>query len=258
MQILKNNKLNSWNNWTNISSEDEKTIAKLIFKHTKLIDPRIVEILVKNNNKKKNYFEDLLSKNKIKPEIYLWENSPVLFPGIRRHVGQSEINKFKKDRNSKGRNALRLDDNSFPKMIWAFLMTGNKFTVANSPKGHSLAHLIDHKDYRHKRNFDIVNYKIKRFQNSYASMFTSVTNTIFINNSLMKPTDFNGKIRMQLLQLINSTYSDVCDLLPYNDKLIIDFKWDIENLVKPNYVGDINQIDTFLKYRDEFYKQYEV
>jgi hypothetical protein len=249
--------MNSWDNWGNISVEDEKLIAQLIFKHTKFLNPKIVEILVKDNNNKKNYFEDLLSVNKVEPEIYVWNNSPVLFPGIRRHVGQAEIAKFKKDRNSKGKNALRLDDNSFPKMIWAFLMTGNKFTVNNSPKGHSLAHLIDHKDYRHKRDIDVKDYKKRKIANSYASMFTSVTNTIYINNSLMKPTDFNGNIRKQLIQRINNIYSNVCEILPYDDKLNIDSNLNIENLIEPNFVGDENYINEFLKYRNDFYVQYE-
>ncbi len=252
--------MGNWNEWKEISNDDEIKISQLILKYTKFISPDIIELIVKDNNSKLNYFKEILKKNRVNPEIYLWENSSVLFLGIRRHSGQKEIEKFKKYRNPKGQKAILLDDNKYPKMFWSFLMTGERFSINKAPKNYSLAHIIDHKDYRNRRSLDIKDYKeLKSRKLYYSGLFTSAVNTIYINNSLMKPTDFNNILRKTLLNIIDYLYADVCEILPFSNKLNIEIeeKEKILKINKLNLVGNKKYVSDFLKYRNDFYQDFE-
>lgn len=251
--------MEDWNKWQEVSNNDEIKILEIILKYTKFISPDIIELIVKDNNSKINYFTEILEKNRVNPEIYLWENSSVAFPGIRRHSGQKEISKFKKNRKVKGKKSILLDDNQYPKMLWSFLMIGDKFSVNKAPKNYSLAHLIDHKDYRNRRNLDIKEYKqLKSKELFYSGLFTSAVNTIYINNSLMKPTDFNNILRKALLKIIDYLYSDICEILPFRNKLNIDKEITIDvNFKKLNLVGNKSNVSEFIKFRDSFYRDFE-
>jgi hypothetical protein len=251
-----------WGNWNSLTEEEEIKVTSLILKHTKIIDPTIVMRIVDDNNKKQSYFKELLIKNRVKHhEIYLWDHSPIAFPGIRRHVGSKETSIFKKKKDSsKGKNALSLDDNSFPKMIWAFIMTGQKYSISNSPQKYSLAHIIDHKDYQNKRENDILNYIESKTPNFYAGMFTNVTNTVYIPRALFKPTDFDNKVRKVLIQLMDKYYGNICQILPNNQKLRlneIEDKWNIEKFPQPTKVGNLDHVNNFIKFREDFYKGLE-
>ena len=251
----------NWENWSTPNDDDEISMASLILKHTKIIDPEIVKLVVEDNNKKKSYFKDLLDKNKINPDIYIWDDSPIAFPGIRRHVGAKEISVFrKKTKMSKIKTALCIDDNSFPKMIWAFIMTGKKFSVNNSPEKYSLAHIIDHKDYKTKREYDILNYKKPKPDNFYAGMFTNIVNTIYIHETLLKPTDFNNKIRNVFIQLIDKHYGNICNILPHEQTLKLNYNdknWNIDKFPLPTKVGNKDYVSDFLEFRKKLYKDYE-
>jgi hypothetical protein len=251
--------MSNWNDWEKISNNDELKILEMILKYTRFVSPEIIKLIVKDNNSKIEYFTEILKANKVNPEIYLWENSSVLFPGVRRHSGQKEITKFKNNRNSKGKKSILLDDNRYPKMLWSFLMIGEKFQVNKAPKKYSLAHLIDHKDYGNRRDLDIKNYKnLKSKEMFYSGLFTSAVNTIYINNSLMKPTDFNNILRKSLLKIIDHLYSDVCEILPFGYKLNIDKELGINiDYKKLNLVGNKSNVGEFIKFRDNFYREFE-
>ena len=76
------------------------------------------------------------------PAIYLWEGSPCAFPGVRRYAGSTEIAAFRKRAaaDEAPRQCLALDDNDYPKHLWAFAFSGKPFRK-RGPTGYQLAHL---------------------------------------------------------------------------------------------------------------------
>ena len=120
-----------------------REIMVLIAKYIKFLHPRIIESIVEDNKIHKSEWSEKLLQREINPEIYLWENSPCVFPGVRRYAGSKEIAFFNGHTNleeNKIHSAIKLDDNDFPKHIWAFIFTGKDFRKAG-PKNYSLAHL---------------------------------------------------------------------------------------------------------------------
>ena len=82
----------------------------------------------------------------VDPDIYLWEGSPCAFPGVRRYAGSTEFAVFRKRAtpDSAPPHCLALDDNDYPKHLWAFIFTDKPFRK-KGPSDYQLAHLLDHK-----------------------------------------------------------------------------------------------------------------
>ena len=89
------------------------------------------------------------------------------------------------------------------------------------------------------------------FVKPFYGLYTCATNSVFIPNSLMKPTDFNASIRGLLFRKAESLYGDFCNLVPPYIKLKenVDEKWNIENFEWSEPVGTIDNIEAFLSFR---------
>ena len=250
-----------WPTWDNVSNEECIELARIIAKYVKFLHPNIIQCIVKDNESKRGFFEDYLSRNSIEPKLYLWDNSPCCFPGIRRHSGKQEIYLFKEKKSAKKKkikinDAIALDDNSFPKQIWSFVFRGVPFNN-EGPFGYTLAHLIDHKknNNRMKKEFEFAEDKL--FEKPFYGLFTCASNTIYIPSNLVKPTDFNGKIRIWLIKKAFSLYGSVCNLVPPFAKLKenIDSQLDEIKLNQNCIDGELNNVDVFLKYREDKIKK---
>jgi hypothetical protein len=203
----------------------------------------------------KHYKEwrDLLSSHKINPNLYLWEKSPCCFPGIRRNAGKKEIAYFKKQiemNKNEIPNALDLDDNDYPKQIWSFIFEGKRFGKSG-PDGYSLAHLLDHKEKKNRMKNELEFSDEDNYSEAYFGLYTCPTNTVYIPNSLIKPTDFNVTLRKLLFQKAESLYKDFCNILPPSIRIPNqeNDKWSIENFQWGDCVGTLGNIDDFLNYR---------
>jgi hypothetical protein len=87
-------------------------------------------------------------------------------------------------------NALKLDDNDYPKHVWSFIFRGKPFQK-HGPSGYSLAHLVDHKNYKNRGQEEITNnYSDEITDLTLFGLYTSVTNTVYMPNGLIRPTDF--------------------------------------------------------------------
>lgn len=242
---------NHWPDWSKPNDADEIELARILCPFIKIISPDIVKLLVEDNNKQLEKWRNSFTELNINPDIYLWENSPVAFPGIRRHVGNKEIKKFKGG-SLKVKDSLALDDNSYPKEIWSYIFRNRK-ADKKGPTDYSLAHIIDHKDYKSRKEDEIDNLILKAKKNSFAALYTSVVNTIFVPNNFLKPTDHKGNLRMLLIQIIHEYYSPICTPLPYGcsyNLSKVEASWKLSNFPKPDIVGDVDSMDEFLKYRN--------
>jgi hypothetical protein len=255
IRILKKVKTKKeWPQWVLPTDEEIFELAKITTKYIRFLNPEIVDAITVDNKKHYEKWCEALEERKVNSRLYLWENSPCCFPGIRRYAGSKEIAYYRKQNDLKKKdipNALRLDDNDFPKQIWSFTFRGLQFSKFG-PVSYSLAHLIDHKESKNRMasEFEFINENI--YTEPFFGLYTCPSNTVYIQNSLLKPTDFNLTLRKLMFQKAASLYKNCCNIVPQNIKIpeTEDRKWEICNFDWADTVGDISNIENFLHYRN--------
>jgi len=228
-------------------------IIKLTAQYIKFLHPDIISEIVTDNKKYQREWSQLLQENNVNPVIYLWENSPCAFPGVRRYAGSKEIAYFRKHTElsiCEISGAVKLDDNDFPKQIWSFIFRGNKFQK-NGPENYSLAHLADHKEYKNRLSSEFL-VKSNDQSHELYGLFTCPTNTAFIPSSLLRPTDFSAAIRRMLIRKAQALYGHFCNILPPWINLSSDStdRWDHTHFQWSDPVGNIDNIKLFLDFRN--------
>lgn len=243
-----------WPKWEQPSENEIYELAQTATKYIRFLDPQIIYSITQDNEKNHSYFSELLLRNGVDTNLYLWKGSPCCFPGIRRYAGSKEISFYRKQSDldkTSITNALRLDDNDFPKQIWSYILRGAAFSKFG-PDNYSLAHLIDHKESKNRMatEFEFLNNQI--FTDPFYGLYTCPSNTVYIPTSLLKPTDFNTSLRNLLFNKANSLYGDFCNIIPDHIKIPCanDRKWDICNFTWSDPVGSIQHIGLFLEYRN--------
>jgi hypothetical protein len=189
----------------------------------------------------------------IDPEFYLWDRSSCTFPGIRRYAGSKEIAYFRGQLSQSDveiSDALRLDDNSSPKHIWSFIFRGKPFQNFG-PKGYSIAHLADHKDYKNRRDDEFES--VGTVPEKLYGLFSCASNAAYIPDTLLKLTDFNMQTRLLLLHKAQSLYGEFCNLLPpaFRLKQQESSEWHIENFDWCPPVGEGAELESFFIFRAE-------
>ena len=273
--------------WPQPSEEEVLKLAKILTPFVRFLKPEIIREITEDNCKHQAEWSNKLEECEIDPKIYLWERSPCAFPGIRRYSGSKEIAMFRKHRESNRpfEDCIEIDDNSFPKQLWAFVFTGWKFNN-HGPKDYRLAHLFDHKNNtkRYQEETEGWNRNTKkdpklfglftRFKAAFNpilvpkkdpklfGLFTCPTNTVYSPAIFIKPTDFSPKLRTLLQRKAYDLYKDVCQVLPHELEVADcnDPKWDIKNFEWSEPVGDITYVKNFLDFRydkiDKLFEKY--
>lgn len=243
---------NSWPVWDIPSDAELIESIRLIAKYAKFLSPQIVARLVDDNEKHRNEWSEKLREKKIEPIIYLWEKSPCAFPGVRRYSGSQEVAAYRGHTTVEDiirTGAVRLDDNDFPKHIWAFVFTGKQFQK-RGPSLFNLAHLADHKggSSRIEDEFTIVPDIEKH---PAFGLYTSPANTCYIPQVLIRPTDFSPVIRRLLISRAFELYRDVCNLLPpwLAEKRAINELFSLNDFEWAQPVGDLTSLESFFNYR---------
>lgn len=239
-------KATSWPEWEMPSDEELMLLAKSSAKHVRFLNPEIVEIIVKDNEKHADEWIPALKNAGVNVDEYLWEGSPCVFPGVRRHSGAKEISAFRKRDSEIVIDALAIDDNSYPKQLWAFIFLGKKFGNFG-PNGYKLAHLLDHKGGS-RIGEEVQGLKIDKL----SGLYTSAANSAYISGLLMDPTDHNLAIRNLIQRKAEQLYGSVCNILPDGCKVKDDvFKWEIGEFEWVEPVGTIENVNAFLGFRNE-------
>lgn len=242
---------NDWPKWELPTEDETFQLAKICTKYIRFLSPVIVQKIVENNESLRARVCEKLESKGINSELYFWEKSSCCFPGIRRYAGSSEISAYRKRSEINFiEDALALDDNDYPKQIWSFIFRGSQFSKFG-PTGYSLAHLVDHKKDKNRMEEEFSSEDKNAFEKPFYGLYTCATNSVFIPNNLMKPTDFNGQIRNLLFRKAESLYGSFCNLVPTSIKLNknTDNKWNINNFDWAEPVGTTDNIDAFLKFR---------
>jgi hypothetical protein len=247
------NKQLNWPKWELPTEDEIFKLAQITTKYIRFLNPIIIEKITENNIENYEEWRNFLTSKNINPELYLWELSPCCFPGIRRYAGSKEIAYFRKQTEMEKHeipNALKLDDNDFPKQIWSFIFRGKQFGKSG-PDNYSLAHLFDHKESKNRMEEELEFTNNENINTAYFGLYTCPSNTVYIPTSLLKPTDFNLTLRRLLFQKAESLYKNCCNMLPQFIKIpkAENDKWDINNFEWGNCVGTLDNINLFITYR---------
>ena len=183
----------------------------------------------------------------IDPAIYLWEGSPCVFPGVRRYIGRKERAMLRQP----AKQCLALDDNDYPKHLWAFAFTGDRFHYGRAPTNYQLAHLFDHKKHRNRwcEELDIP-ADSKEFVLPYG-LFTSAANSAYVPRDYMRPTDFSPKLRSLIQRQAQQLYGKICRIVPppLAVKPCDDQNWSLDKFEWSEPVGGIDNVPSFLEFR---------
>lgn len=238
-----------WPDWQQPAEADILKLAHVLTPLVKFLHPDIVAAVVENNQHNLSDWRLKLGEVDIDPNIYLWNGSPCAFPGVRRYTNK-ERPSFK-DRKMNFPHCLFLDDNDYPKHLWAYALTGRKFEK-KGPRGFQLAHLADHQKSGNRwcHEFDLDSQAAPP---PLFGLFTSPANTAFVPQKFLRPTDAVRHLRALLLKQAYRLYGRVCRLAPppLTEKALHPSAWDPEHFTWSDPVGDVRKVAPFLAFRNE-------
>lgn len=240
------------------SKQVEFEIASALAKVSYHIHPVIVEKIVADNVEFKTHLLDLIKDNELRSdfaETFFYKESDCVFPGVRRPVNfEKNGNSWKRNLNVK--DLTILDDNTFPRHIWAFLsmnkMYEGKMWSASGLSNFELAHIFGHKSDEknlEKKVFSTFNESKKPY-----ACFTSASNVVLIPKGLMKPTDTFEAIKIAFYKRHIDLYGERNLLLEkgFNNKYVPEWYPDL-HWQEPLLPDDWEQkIDNLLSYRRSF------
>lgn len=246
-----------WPKWEQASDADILQLAHVLTPLVRFLHPDIVAAVVKDNRERMSDWRTKFDQIGIKPDIYLWDGSPCAFPGIRRYAGSQEVAWYRKrtaSTNFTPQNCLRLDDNDYPKHLWAFVLTGGPFRK-KGPDGYQLAHLADHKEHnnRWRDEFDLDSSFDRTEPLPLFGLYTSPANAAYVPKNFLHPTDVVYPLRALLLRRAFSLYGGICRLAPppLAEKPLADASWNPDGFDWSDPVGDLGNVREFLEYRKD-------
>ena len=131
------------------------------------------------------------------------------------YAGSKEIAEFRRQspQDAPPPHCLALDDNDYPKHLWAFVFTGKPFRK-KGPDGYQLGHLVDHKEHGNRWREELRAVGEDREPPLLFGLFTSAANTAYFPSAFLRPTDFSFHLRSLVQRQAQHLYSDVCLVLP--------------------------------------------
>jgi hypothetical protein len=243
----------SWPDWDQPTVGDLLQLAHVVARYVRFLTPAIVEALVEDNERRSPLWCDALSRLGVAPSFYLWPLSPCAFPGVRRYAGGTEIAQHRGtvQRSGAPEDAIRLDDNDYPKHLWSFVFRGGKFQKFG-PSGYSLAHLADHKRHgnRGKDEFDFPSDA--EVSNPLFGLYTSAANAVFLPTALIRPTDFSFPLRNLLQRRAAQLYGSFCNLVPppLSIRAAPSLDWELSAFVWSEPVGTMEHVASFMNFRN--------
>ena len=245
-----------WPKWEQASDSDILQLAHSLTPLVRFLHPDIIAAVVEDNRER---FPDWGAKFKqigIEPTIYLWDGSPCAFPGIRRYAGQERDwhRKRTMSANFTPQNCLQIDNNDYPKHLWAFILTGKPFRK-KGPDGYQLAHLADHQEHKNRwrDEFSLDASSARTEPMPLFGLYTSPANTAYVPKNFLQPTDVVYPLRALLLRRAYGLYGGICRLAPppLVEKPLIDATWSPSRFDWCDPVGDAGNVREFLEYRQD-------
>ena len=242
----------SWPDWLQPSEEALRGLAQALAPLVRFLKPEIIAAIVEDTQRHAKEWSVRFRERGVDPAIYFWDGSPCAFPGVRRHAGSKEIAAFRRQsaQDVLPPHCLAIDDNDYPKHVWAFIFTGKPFRK-KGPVGYQLGHLLDHKEHGNRWRDEL------NLVGGYAGppllfgLFTSAANAAFFPSAFLRPTDFSFHLRSLVQRRAQQLYGEVCRVLPpgLEVKPCHDPEWDLEGFHWSPPVGQATNVPVFLDYR---------
>jgi hypothetical protein len=199
-------KTNNHCEFKDCSESVEETIAIALGKVCYHIHPDIVNKIVKSNIEFKDEFKSFCGN--LDSDAFFYNGSDCVFPGVRRCINKEKSGKWKYKINTIDNTIL--DDNIFPRHIWAFLSRdkpyeGNMWKKSGLAK-FELAHIFGHKEDEKELEKKVFS-EFNKNKMPYA-FFTSAANVVLIPNGLMKPTDKFESIKIAFYKRYITLYGE--------------------------------------------------
>ena len=244
-----------WPDWSAPTESELIQLARLTVPHVRFLHPEIVRGVVEDNERHRAEWVTGLTRLGVDPHAYLWERGACAFPGVRRYSGSKEIAQFRKQAGgvaSGYAQALKVDDNDYPKHLWSFVFLGKPFPK-NGPKGYALAHLMDHKANLNRFREEVETVGTALDRPSWPGLYTSAANCVYSPSVLIKPTDFAGSLRNLLQRRAVYLYGDFCNLTPPGLRIrdTASDAWSLDTFDWCAPVGSLDHIKPFLAFRNE-------
>ena len=241
-----------WPVWPPPNAEDLLDLARAMAPFVRFLPPGIVGAVAEDNRLMGSEWSSRLRAFGIDPDIYLWEGSPCAFPGIRRYAGSEEQAVFRKRAAPKAAppQCLDLDDNDYPKHLWAFVFTGEPFRK-QGPEGYQLAHLFDHKEHENRWRDELDLTPHAGEPAPLYGLFTSTANSVYAPGAFLRPTDFSASLRSLIQRRALQLYGDICRIVPppLKVKACDDPNWALDKFPWSAPVGGMEYISAFLDFR---------
>jgi len=238
--------------WPQPNDEQVLKLARALAPFVRFLNPEIVGAVAEDNRRLGAEWRTRLEGLDINPAIYLWEGSPCSFPGVRRYAGQIERVVFQQRANSDEvlPQCLDLDDNDYPRHLWAFVFTGTGFRK-KGPIGYELAHLFDHKEHGNRWRHELDLPPDAEEPAPLFGLFTSAANSVYTPAAFVRPTDHSPKLRNLLQRRALQLYGRICRIVPppLAVKPCEDTKWALDNFQWSEPVGDMGRLPDFLVFR---------
>ncbi|HEX8699844.1 MAG TPA: hypothetical protein VF815_13455 [Myxococcaceae bacterium] len=242
-----------WPVWPQPSEAEILQLARVAIPLVRYLHPDIVRAVVEDTAQHLEDWSRALSARGIDPEIYLWNGSPCVFPGVRRYAGSHEVAAFRGHTSLEAEvptDALCLDDNEYPKQLWSFVFRGARF-AKHGPEGYALAHLADHKQHGNRASDEFECTSPSTHTRPLFGLYTSAANTVYVPRNLIRPTDFAGPLRNLLIRRSQSLYGSFCRLLPAEFAIpaASSEQWELDRFTWAEPVGTSAHLREFLVFR---------
>ena len=237
-----------------LSIKYQRDLAAILAKITHHIHPTVINFIEEENAKFKVQF-DAIKHPECRSEAFFYQRSDCVFPGFRRPINKEKRSGWKNNVHEDG---TILNDNTFPRHIWAYLVENRAYAGGSAGMWSSsgldkfeLAHIFAHKsDERsfERKVFSSVSDEVEPY-----GLFTSASNVVLIPKGFAKPTDHMFNIKACFYKRHLDLYgNNLVGLDDFNDSLLPTWYGDIE-WVDPIMPNDWKvKVKNLLKYRCKY------
>jgi len=241
--------------FSDLSAEVERELAIILGKITYHIHPDIVDFITNENLNYKEKFKSICHPL-CDIDSFFYDGSDCVFPGFRRPINKEKTQGWKN--NVYNEDGTILNDNTFPRHIWAYLSMNKAYSGGATGMWSSsgldkfeLAHVFGHKqDEREleKTVFDEFNNS----QEPYG-LFTSASNIVLIPKGFAKPTDHMISIKLCFYQRHLELYgNNLIGLKNFNNDKVPSWYTDID-WINPVLPTDWKiKVKNLFKYREKY------
>lgn len=219
-----------------LSEAYQRDLAAILAKITYHIHPAIVSLIEEENTKFRARF-DAIKHFSCSSDDFLYDRSDCVFPGFRRPINSEKRTGWKNNVYDDG---TILNDNTFPRHIWAYLAENRAYAGGAagmwSRSGldkFELAHIFAHKT--EERSFEMRMFGSVSDTPEPYGLFTSASNVVLIPKGFAKPTDHMLSIKACFFKRHLELYgNNLTGLDSFNESLL------------PNWYGEIAWADPIL------------